>query len=309
MNAQKREVVNAPTNTDTLKLQIAQAMNVRTGELSEVTALKKGMTNCSFSFLCRGKKYIIRIPGAGTDQLIDRAQEAAAYRAIDGKGICDDIAYLDPDSGCKITRFLEGARVCDPLCKTDTARCMQKLRAFHDLALTVPHTFDLFGQIEFYESLWGGRASQYPDYAETKEQVFALRPYIDAQPKRCVLTHIDAVADNFLFVPDGKCGEDLRLIDWEYAGMQDPHVDIAMFCLYSMYDRVHIDRLIDQYFPEGCAPAVRLKIYCYIAAGGLLWSNWCEYKRSLGVDFGDYALYQYTAAKTFAHIVHGKLGD
>lgn len=317
MNAQIGDVVNISANgsprsaaetTSALKLQIAEAMNVRAGELSEITAMKKGMTNCSFSFLCRGEKFIIRIPGAGTDHLIDRAQEAAAYRAIDGKGICDDMVYFDPESGCKITRFLEGARVCDPLCEADTTRCMQKLRAFHDLALTVPHTFDLFGKIAFYESLRGGRASVYPDYAETKEQVFGLRAYIDAQPKRCILAHIDAVADNFLFVPDSGRGEDIRLIDWEYAGMQDPHVDIAMFCLYSMYDRVHIDRLIDLYFTEGCAPSVRLKIYCYIAAGGLLWSNWCEYKKSLGVDFGDYALYQYHCAKTFARIVNSRLG-
>lgn len=304
MNAQ---AIDSDKQNDALKLRIAAAMRVDAKMVSEITALKKGMTNSSFSFRCCGEAFILRIPGAGTDQLINRAQEAAAYRAIGGKGICDDIAYLDPDSGCKITRFLEGARVCDPLCDADTARCMQKLRAFHDLSLTVPHTFDLFGKIEFYESLWSGRASAYPDYAETKAAVLALQTYIDAQPKRCVLTHIDAVADNFLFVPDGRGGEDLRLIDWEYAGMQDPHVDIAMFCLYSMYDRVHIDRLIDLYFPEGCAPSMRLKIYCYIAAGGLLWSNWCEYKRSLGVNFGDYALYQYTAAKTFAHIVHRKL--
>lgn len=306
MNAQKFEFVNTLENECALKLQIAEAMNVSTDELSRITALKKGMTNRSFSFLCHGEKYIIRVPGAGTEHLIDRAQEAAVYRSINGKGICDDIAYLDPDSGCKITRFLEDARVCDPLCERDTERCMQKLRTFHDMELTVPHTFNLFGKIEFYESLWNGHTSAYPDYAETKAQVFALRSYIDAQPKRCVLTHIDAVADNFLFVSDDA---DIRLIDWEYAGMQDPHLDVAMFCLYAMYDRVHIDRLIDLYFTGGCEPAVRLKIYCYIAAGGLLWSNWCEYKRSLGVNFGDYALYQYACAKTFARIVHNKLGS
>lgn len=45
-----------------------------------------------------------------------------------------------------------------------------------------------------------------------------------------VLTHIDAVPDNFLFVEkEGR--EEIRLIDWEYAGMQDPHVDVAMFCM------------------------------------------------------------------------------
>jgi thiamine kinase-like enzyme len=35
---------------------------------------------------------------------------------------------------------------------------------------------------------------------------------------------------------------------------------------------------------------------------GLLWSNWCEYKRQMGVEFGDYALRQYRFAKDYYHI-------
>lgn len=82
-----------------------------------------------------------------------------------------------------------------------------------------------------------------------------------------------AVPDNFLFI-EKNGEEEIRLIDWEYAGMQDPHVDIAMFAVYAMYDREQVDALIDAYFPEGCKNEIRIKIYCYIAACGLLWSNW-----------------------------------
>lgn len=121
--------------------------------------------------------------------------------------------------------------------------------------------------------------------------------------KRC-LTHIDAVPDNFLFVEDGS----VRLIDWEYAGMQDPHVDIAMFCIYALYDRQHVDMLIDQYFDGSCPKETRIKIYCYIALCGLLWSNWCEYKRNLGVEFGEYSLKQYRYAKDYYRIVEKELG-
>ena len=107
-----------------------------------------------------------------------------------------------------------------------------------------------------------------------------LKKYVQKNIEVKTLTHIDAVPDNFLFVEkDGK--EDIRLIDWEYAGMQDPHVDIAMFC--------------------------RIKIYCYIAIGGLLWSNWCEYKRTLGVEFGEYSLRQYRYAKEYYRIVQEEL--
>ena len=81
--------------------------------------------------------------------------------------------------------------------------------------------------------------------------------------------------------------------------MQDVHVDIAMFCIYSLYDKEQCDHLIDIYFEGNCPENIRTKIYCYISACGLLWSNWCDYKRSLGVDFGEYSIRQYRYAKEF----------
>ncbi len=291
--------------TDAIRL-ICKALCAKPEEVTDITVLKKGMTNRSFLFTCKDKKYIMRIPGEGTDQLINRRQEAAVYHAIADKNICDDITYINPENGYKITEFLEGARVCDPTDYEDVKKCMNRLRDFHALKLKVAHEFDIFGQMEFYETLWDGTPSVYKDYEKTKANVWSLKPYIDAHAGEKILTHIDAVPDNFLFVQkDGK--EEIRLIDWEYAGMQDPHVDIAMFCIYSLYNKRQVDRLIAAYFTDGCDDATRIKIYCYIAACGLLWSNWCEYKRNLGVEFGEYSLRQYRYAKDYYRIVQDEL--
>ena len=294
---------------------IAQVFGCGTEEITDIEVLKKGMTNRSFLFTCRGGKYIMRVPGEGTDKLIDRRQEAEAYKTISGKGLCDDPVYIDPETGYKITKYLEGVRVCDAESEEDLQRCMSKLRSFHETGLKVDHEFDIFGQIEFYESLWEGQSSVYRDYRAVKEKVLSLRPYIEAHAAEKVLTHIDAVPDNFLFYQDGSGAELLQLTDWEYAGMQDPHVDIAMFCIYSMYDKEQVDRLIGLYFdkesvmpeteaggadPLSSVPAETVtKIYALIAACGLLWSNWCEYKQHLGVEFGEYSLRQYRYAKEY----------
>ncbi|MDD6811298.1 MAG: phosphotransferase family protein, partial [Lachnospiraceae bacterium] len=277
---------------------IAVALQVNKNEIVDINILKKGMTNRSFLFSCRNQRYIMRIPGEGTDLLIKRDEEAAVYDAIKDKDICDDIVYINPLNGYKITKYLESSRVCDSDNEEDLVRCMKKLRDFHSLNLKVGHKFDIFKQIDFYESLWDGAPSAYRDYNGTKIKVFELKEYIDNCKTEMCLTHIDAVPDNFLFTADG----DIRLIDWEYAGMQDPHVDIAMFCIYALYDRSQVDRLIDIYFENNCEKQTRLKIYCYIAACGLLWSNWCEYKRSLGVEFGEYSLRQYRYAKEYYKI-------
>lgn len=287
-------------------LTIANALGVAVFDIVNITVLKKGMTNRSFLFSCNGQKYIMRVPGEGTDKLINRKQEYAVYRALNGKDISDDIVYINSENGYKITKYWEGAKVCDPYNFDDVQRCFIKLKQFHDMKLSVEHEFDLFEQIEKYEKL-RGISSIYKDYEQTKRKVTLLKEFIDNQNKDCVLTHIDAVPDNFLFVDiDGK--QDTRLIDWEYAGMQDPHVDIAMFCIYSMYNEDQVDRAIDIYFDGKCDKDTRTKIYCYIAICGLLWSNWCEYKRSLGVDFGEYSLAQYRFAKVYSRKVNNLLG-
>lgn len=278
----------------------AQVLNVRTDELGNISILKKGMTNRSFLFTCKKKKYIMRVPGEGTDQLINRFQEAAVYRELSGKGVCDNIIYLNAENGYKITEYLD-SRVCDPYNPTDVNKCMEKLREFHSLKLQVDHTFHIYDQIEFYESLWKGEPSIYRDYLITKRNVFSLKPFIELHAKEYALTHIDAVPDNFLFADFGG-KEEIRLIDWEYAGMQDQDVDLAMFCIYAMYDKPHIDNLIDAYYPKGCTRKTRIKIYCYISLCGLLWSNWCEYKRTYGVEFGEYSMKQYRFAKDYYKI-------
>lgn len=274
---------------------ISKALDVKASDIIDINVLKKGMTNRSFLFSCKGKKYIMRIPGEGTDQLINRKEEAQVYQIIKEKNICDEIIYINPNNGYKITEFIEESRVCDPNNVDDLKMCMKKLKEFHALDLSVDHEFDIFKQIDFYEKLWDGTSSVYKDYEKTKQHVFMLKDYINEHIDKKCLSHIDAVPDNFLFTKSG----DIRLIDWEYAGMQDPHVDIAMFCIFALYNKQQVDRLINIYFENKCEKETRLKIYCYIAACGLLWSNWCEYKRNLGVEFGEYSLRQYRFAKDY----------
>ena len=285
---------------------IAEVFQVKQADVRNIEILKKGMTNRSFRFTCKNRKYIMRIPGEGTEQLIDRRQEAKVYEVLVGRDICDPVIYINPENGYKITEFLEEARWCNAWDENDVKKCMERLRQFHEMGLKVEHEFDLFSQMDFYEKLWGGIPSVYPDYRVTKEKVISLKKYIQSHVESKTLSHIDAVPDNFLFVKT-KEKEKIFLIDWEYAGMQDPHVDIAMFGIYSLYNRKQMDQLIDLYFEGNCRIETRIKIYCYVAVCGLLWSNWCEYKRNLGVEFGEYSLRQYRYAKEYYQIVQEEL--
>ncbi|MDR2600788.1 MAG: NTP transferase domain-containing protein [Oscillospiraceae bacterium] len=296
---------NTSSNSKIMKT-IAKIFNVSEDKIHDIKPIKIGMTNHSFTFVHDNTKYIMRIPGEGTDLMIDRKQEYIVYKIIEPLGLCDNVIYIDPKTGYKITMFIDNARVCDPLNSTDVKACMKKLKDFHNMNLSVDHTFDIFERIEYYESLWLRDFSCFRDYNETKGNILSLQEYIKSLNTKWTLTHIDAVPDNFIFIENNKTTQ-IKLIDWEYSAMQDPHVDIAMFAVYSMYEKQHVDALIDSYFDDKCSDETRTKIYAYVAMCGLLWSNWCEYKSDFGIDFGEYSLWQYRYAKDYFNIVKQRL--
>lgn len=147
------------------------------------------MTNRSFMFKCRGKRFIMRIPGEGTEMLINRKQEYEVYQVIKPLGICDSIRYINPENGYKLTEFIEDARCCDAENPEDVKACMAVLRKFHESGVKVEHTFDVFERLEFYEKLWKGIPSCYRDYKKTKAQVYELKAILMSRKNRfhCVI--------------------------------------------------------------------------------------------------------------------------
>lgn len=260
--------------------------------------LKQGMTNDSFIFSINNERYIIRVPGVNTEKIINRHQEYDVYQAIKNEKFVEPVVYIDREKGYKISKFIENSHTVNPKDWNEISACLKRIRDFHSQSHRVEHCFDVFEHINYYESLMPN-ASIYKDYGDTKKNIESLEPIIENLVKEWTLCHIDAVCDNFLVTEN----QDVYLIDFEYAAMQDPDLDLAMFIVYSLFDRQEIDRIINIYFENQVTPLKRYKIYSYIAIVGLLWSNWCEAKQEDSLLNSSYAKQQYNYAKTFYQIV------
>lgn len=57
----------------------SKALNTTPEAITRITVLKRD-DKPFFPFNCNGRKYIMRIPGEGTDKLINRKQEANVYQ-------------------------------------------------------------------------------------------------------------------------------------------------------------------------------------------------------------------------------------
>lgn len=278
---------------------ISKVFELPESSIQDIRCLKSGMTNKSFLFQVENRHYICRIPGPGTELLINRPEEAKVYDAIAPLGISERIVYINGETGYKIAKYYEGARNSRADNWEDVTHCMTTLHQLHDSALSVEHEFNMRERIAFYHKLCSSHGGTlFEDYDMVRGWMDELMDMLDGFGRRKTLAHIDSVADNFLFLSDGT----VRLIDWEYAGMCDPLIDIAMCAIYSYYSESDTDTLIQIYFDYWNRSATEeelLVIYAYMALGGFLWSLWAVYKSAVGEEFGEYTLIMYRYAKRY----------
>lgn len=272
---------------------ISRVFRIPEREISGISCLKSGMTNQSFLFTADKARYICRIPGVGTEKLIDRRQECENYAAVSALHISDEVVYFDPENGYKISRYYENARNADPDSKSDMASCMDVLRRLHSSGIRVTHRFDLEEHISFYEALCKKHGEiPFEDYADVKEKMRSLLSDLAKQKRPDVFAHVDPNVDNFVI-----CGDCFHLIDWEYAGMADPLLDVAMCAIYSRYDFHRAADLTALYLSRTPTEEEKKIVFSYMALGGFLWALWAIYKGFLGKRFGDYTLVMYRYAK------------
>ena len=275
---------------------VSRVFHVPEGDITNIRCLKAGMTNKSFLFELKGSHYICRIPGPGTELLINRKQEEAVYQAVNPLHMTEDIIYFDGETGYKISRYYEGARNADPHSEKDMKLFMQEIKRLHQSGLAVAHTFSLGERIDFYENLCRRRQEMlFEDYAEVRRNMNRLLSLLEQMDRPSCLAHVDCIPDNFLILPDGTG----KIIDWEYAGMQDPLIDVAMCAIYSYYNEEETDRLIELYLDREPEREERFVVYACAALGGFLWCLWAVFKSSLGEEFGEYTLIMYRYAKRY----------
>ena len=276
--------------------RIASIFQIPESQITGIRCLKSGMTNKSFLFTVDQKDYIFRVPGPGTEELINRCQEKTVYEAIKDLHLSDTIIHFDGKTGYKISRYYKNSRNCDPKNYAEVDACMKVLSNFHQSGIQVAHSFDLRERINFYETLCNQHhAIQFEDFSEVRPNMQILLDWLDTLNIPKVLAHIDSVFANFLILSDNS----IRLIDWEYAGMADHLIDPAMFAIYAYYNEAEADRLLESYLGRPPVLQETFRYYSYIALSGFLWALWAEYKIALGEEFGEYTLKMYRYAKTY----------
>lgn len=281
-----------------LKTKLASIFNVSTSDIKLLTPLFGGMSNDNFTFEINGRKYVVRVPTKASNVVVNRHNEAKCYEQLEQYDFVDELVFIEPDTGFKITRYIENVGNCDHNNQTHVKHSIELMKAFHDLNLQVEHRFDFLEYINKFESLCDHNPP-FEDYTLQKQNAVRLLNFVNSLEKKDCLTHIDFTSANIIMRTD----TDPVFIDMEYAGMQDPHVDIGMFITYAGYSKKQADELIAMYFGKTPDSDTIHKIYAYIALSGILWTAWSQWREESGADFGEYPLKQYTYARVYSKLV------
>ena len=222
------------------------AARVWPGRELVVEPLGGGITNRNFKITTHGDAFVLRIGGKDTALLgIDREAEHAASVVAAGLGVGPEvIAFLEPE-GYLITRFVEGQPLAvEEMRRPETLRRVARtIRRVHD-GPAFPGLFDSFRVVEAYLATARARGlTAPPEYAAAKEIADEIeRTRGSPQPVPC---HNDFLNANFI-----AAGGEVRIVDWEYAGMGDRFFDLANFSVNHELGNAENEELLVAYFGE-----------------------------------------------------------
>jgi thiamine kinase-like enzyme len=229
-----------------------------------------GLTNLNY----RVGPYVVRVPGVGTSEYISRADEAIAARSASDAGVNAELVFFDLSDGLMVTRFVEHAiTMSGGRFAADhgaVARAGEALRRLHTTASTFATDFRLFPMIDEYKALLAAKSATLPDgYDEVQRAAEVARAALESNPVPLAPCHCDPLCENFL-----DTGERMYVIDYEYAGNNDPMWDLGDLSVEGGFDDEQDAVLLRAYF-GGEPPAEHAaRMVIHKAMCDLLWTLW-----------------------------------
>lgn len=264
-------------------------------EIHDVYPLKQGLTNLSCHFSTDDGEYVYRHPGVGTELLIDREAEREALQTAKLIGLDDTFIFANPRRGWKVSRFVPDCSNLDSRDDAQLKKAMEMARRLHESGARVQRSFSFHEEGRAYEEKLLARARvDAPDYAEMSHQAQRLNDLLLADGGEPVLCHNDFFGLNFLVK-----GDEISLIDWEYAGMSDYANDFGTFAVCEQLSEGQMDRALFHYFGRTPTPEERRHNLGQVGMAGWCWYIWALLKEAEGEDVGEWAYIYYRYGKTY----------
>jgi thiamine kinase-like enzyme len=145
------------------------------------------------------------------------------------------------------------------------------MRQLHDRAASFPARFEFFSMIENYLGVLRhlGLRELPKGGDDAVRQAAGVRAALGEHSLPSVSCHCDPLCENFL-----DAGDRMWIVDWEYAGVNDPIWDLGDFSVEGSFDAGMDDRLMLAYFGRAPTPSEHGRMVIYKAMSDLFWAVW-----------------------------------
>jgi thiamine kinase-like enzyme len=260
-----------------------QKIDAWQGKAVQIKPLSGGLTNTNYRVEVDGTPHFVRIPGAKTDLLaIDRANEYHNTRAAAEAGVGARVLYHIPEDSVMVLEFIQGKTMSiqslnEAGMPTRIAQSLKKLHAgprFYS-------DFNMFRLTEFYLDICRQHEVKIPDgFTDHMPTVQQIERTMLVKPLATVPCNNDLLAENYM-----DDGAQLRLIDFEYSGNNDPTFELGNTCQELQYDEENIVELCSAYFGQATpARLSRMKLNMIMSDVG--WTLWAAIQAKIStIDF------------------------
>lgn len=231
-----------------------------------------GMTNHSYRVQTPKHDVVFRIPGEGTEAMINRENEIIANKLASQLDIDTQLLYIDT-KGHKVSPYIKDAitmdskRMSDPTFIRLAAEVLKKL---HQCQVNTNVQFDIKKTaFEYEECIKNNGVAFFDDYAKYQQVFFDLYEQFHLPEEKLVPCHNDPLCENWIY-----SNHRMYLIDWEYAGMNDPLWDLADLSIEAGFNHEQDRLLLSAYDPLNLNPDMWQRFYVNKVFIDYLWSLW-----------------------------------
>lgn len=230
-----------------------------------ITLLPEGITHRNYLI---DNLYVYKWKSPGRQPFYNADADFHANTLMNALGHAPKIIYFSStDYEIVYEYYANTSRLSWPISDEMLKEVINTLELLHSSNVHVDYEFNLGKMITYY--LDHG-AVPFHDKAFEQTILAAYQTYNDASKK--VLSHNDVVIGNLLFQ-----GNHLILIDYEYAGMNDPLFDHISFLSENNLDTMDFMTRYFSFVKEFTEPLDLHKVETYLFASDLLWYYWGGY--------------------------------
>jgi thiamine kinase-like enzyme len=266
------------------------------GKKIDIFPLSGGLTNTNYRILVDGSSYVIRVPGQGSQLLaIDRSNEYHNALAAATTGIAPRVNYYFPQHSIMVLEYLQARTMSNqtlnlPGMPSRIARSLQKLHAGPGFL----RSFNMFDLTRQYLRTAKEQNVTIPEgYLERMSSVQQIEHAMSLKPGTSVPCHNDLLAENYM-----DDGQQLRIIDFEYSGNNDPCFELGNTSQELQYNEEQIAELCKAYFGELLPEKIgRMKLNMIMSDVG--WGLWAAIQAKISTieyDFWGWALQRWSRA-------------